>query len=99
MGEEPLFLSSQNKPISSATVQYMLKKHFCVIDRPDLSVNDLRQHFAISLFDRSGGDLSAVQKIIGHRNIVTTARYVRESHQDMTAVIEGIGEEAKIETS
>jgi integrase/recombinase XerD len=87
-GQAALFLSTQNKPISAKTIQYLIKKHFCAIGRPELSVHDIRQHFALSLFDQSGGDLSAVQQLMGHRNIVTTARYVRISQRDMSDVME-----------
>jgi site-specific recombinase XerD len=39
-GQAPLFLSTQNKPISAKTIQYLIKKHFCAIGRPELLKTD-----------------------------------------------------------
>ncbi len=73
--EDPLFISARRQRISKQAVQYVVKKYLTAAGRPDLSVRDLRQHFAVSLYEKKK-NLQLVQKALGHRNIATTARYV-----------------------
>jgi integrase/recombinase XerD len=88
-GTSPLFSSQHNKKISEKTVQYMIKKYLCAAGRSDLSARDLRHHFAIELY-KSNKSLPVVQKILGHRNLATTARYIQPTDQELSEALEGL---------
>lgn len=90
-GGDPLFLSQQGKRISTKTVQYLIKKYLCAAGRSDLCPCDLRHHFALGFYEKIG-NLSAVQTVLGHRNITTTARYVRPSEKEISDALEGLPE-------
>jgi integrase/recombinase XerC len=84
---DALFVSERGKRISNKMVQYLIKKHFCIIGRPDLSVHDLRHHFATELYERTG-KLTAVQQVLGHRSIATTARYTQCTEKEISEAVE-----------
>lgn len=58
----------------------------CAIDREDLSTNDLRHHFA--RFYAQSGKLTATQKVLGHSDLRTTARYARMLDEDIQQAID-----------
>jgi len=80
------FISTRGNRISPKTIQHLVKKYLCAAGRPDLSVGDLRHHFALSLYDKNK-NLSIVQRALGHRNLVTTARYIRSTHDEVASAI------------
>jgi site-specific recombinase XerD len=86
---DPLFFSTHGKRISPKTIQYLIKKYLCAVGRPDLSVGDLRHHFALSLYDRNK-NLAIVQRALGHRNLATTARYIKSTHEELAGAIESL---------
>jgi site-specific recombinase XerD len=88
-GNEPLFASERRRRISIAAVQHLIKKYLCIAGREDLSVQDLRRHFARSFYERSG-KLTATQQVLGHRDINTTARYTRTTDQEVQAAIDAL---------
>jgi len=69
-------------------VEYLVKKDLCFADREDLSANDLRNHFAMEFYKRSG-KLTATQKVLGHRNVNTT-RYTRATDRDIQESIDAL---------
>lgn len=87
--QEPLFISSRGQRISKQSVQYLIKKYLTAAGRPDLSVADLRHHFALRLYQEKK-DLPMVQKALGHRHITTTARYVSATTQELADALEEI---------
>jgi site-specific recombinase XerD len=88
-GIEPLFISERRRRLSIASVQYMIKKYLSIAGRDDLSAQDLRRHFAQSFYERSG-NLTATQKVLGHRDINTTARYTQPSDKHIQATIDAL---------
>lgn len=88
-GEEPLFLSERGQRISPKSVQHLVKKHLAAAGRADLSVHGLRHHFASTLYDRTR-DLTALQELLGHRRIATTARYARRSPEEIAGMVEDL---------
>jgi site-specific recombinase XerD len=78
----PLFLSERRGRIGVAAVQYQIKKYLCFAGREDLSTYDLRHHFASKFYAKSG-NLPATQKILGQRNINTTARYAKAMEREI----------------
>ncbi len=88
-GSDPLFISERGSRMGVGAVQYLVKKYLCFAGREDLSANDLRHHFAMEFYKRSG-KLTATQKVLGHRNINTTARYARATDQDIQEAIDAL---------
>jgi len=88
-GDVPLFVAERGKGISAKTVQYLIKKHLCAIGRSDLSVHDLRHHFAMELYNRTG-KLPAVQAVLGHKSVITTARYARSTEKEISEAMDGL---------
>jgi integrase len=62
--------------MSSQAIYDALLKRASAARIPSLSPHDLRRTFASDLLDVSG-DVSAVQKLLGHANVQTTMRYDR----------------------
>ncbi len=90
-GITPLFHSQQNKKISTKMVQYIIKKYLCAAGRSDLSARDLRHHFALGLYN-SHKSLPVVQKILGHRSIATTTRYIQPTEEELSQAVEKLPE-------
>lgn len=72
----PLFLSQQNRRISTAMVHSLVKKHLTEagLDASQLSAHKLR-HTAATLMLQNGVDVRTVQEVLGHENLNTTQIY------------------------
>jgi site-specific recombinase XerD len=90
-GSDPLFVSERKLRISVPSVQNLIKKYLTLAGRDDMSVHDLRHHFALAFYARSG-KLTATQQVLGHRSINTTARYARATEGEINAAIEDLDE-------
>ncbi len=89
-GHAPLFISERQRRMSIAAVQHMIKRILCLSGREDLSTHDLRHHFAIEFYLRSGS-LPATQQVLGHSDINTTARYARATNREIQEAIDAMG--------
>lgn len=85
----PLFVSERGQRIGVVTVQHLIKRRLTCAGRDDLSVHSLRHHFASALYEKTG-NLSAVQEALGHRSVVTTARYARATAQQIEEAVESL---------
>jgi len=92
-GKSPLFISQKgiDKALSTKRIQYLVKKYLCAAGRKDLSARDLRNNLARGLYEKTK-DLSIVQNVLGHKNITTTARYVKPTEKELAAAIEKVPE-------
>jgi len=88
---EPLFLSERKKRLSKPSVQHLVKKYLCFAGREELSTHDLRHHFAAALYEKTG-KLTAVQRALGHRSVVTTARYASTSAKELEEAVEQLAD-------
>ena len=72
----PLFLSQQNRRISTAMVHSMIKKYLLEagLDASQYSAHKLR-HTAATLMLQNGVDVRTVQEVLGHENLNTTQIY------------------------
>lgn len=86
---EPLFLSERRKRMGVGSIQHLVKKYLCFAGREDLSTHDIRHHFASQLYAKTG-KLVAVQEALGHRSVVTTARYARSTAKELEEAVEGL---------
>ena len=80
--DTPLFLSSRGKPLGARAVQRLLERLRIELDLPSyVTPHSLRHAFASHLLG-NGGDLRAIQELLGHSSLSTTQRYthVDESH-------------------
>jgi site-specific recombinase XerD len=75
--------------LSIAAVQYLIKKYLAFAGREDLSTHDLRHHFALNFYARSG-KLTATQQVLGHRDINTTSRYARATEEEIKEAIDAL---------
>ena len=64
----------QPRPMTAQALLYRLKVRCDQASIPPCSPHDLRRTFVSELLD-AGADISAVQKLAGHRSPTTTARY------------------------
>ena len=77
-----LFLSSRGKPLGARAVQRLLEGLRFELDLPaHVTPHSLRHAFATHLLS-NGGDLRAIQELLGHASLSTTQRYthVDENH-------------------
>jgi integrase/recombinase XerC len=77
-----LFLSSRGKPLGARSIQRLLEGLRIALDLPAyVTPHSLRHAFATHLLG-NGGDLRAIQELLGHASLSTTQRYthVDESH-------------------
>ncbi len=77
-----LFVSSRGKPLGARAVQRLLEGLRFELDLPThLTPHSLRHAFASHLLN-NGGDLRAIQELLGHASLSTTQRYthIDESH-------------------
>ena len=72
---ENLFLSREGNCISKRTVQRLIRVYTQAADLEDVSAHALRHTFAVSTLADTG-DISLVSRLLGHRCLETTAKYL-----------------------
>ena len=82
---EYLFLSKSGKPLSADELREILDRYIQLVARTKgYSPHAIRHSFATHFLSR-GGDLRAVQEMLGHSNLSTTEIYTHLSLKDLKA--------------
>ena len=91
--KRPLFPSRHNSgsvPMHRQTTHVVLKKAFITAGlNGKLATHSLRKSFAQRLYDKTG-DIYMVQELLGHRNILTTQKYLGVNYADARVAVESI---------
>jgi integrase/recombinase XerC len=83
-----LFTNSHGRPLTTRTVQNVIKCWARAAGLPDdVSPHTLRHSFATHLLD-GGADLKTVQQLLGHENIATTQVYTHVSIERLREAVE-----------
>jgi site-specific recombinase XerD len=81
-GVEHLCVNRDGNPLSTRSVQRLLRHYAQVADLDGLTTQALRYVYASRLYESSGGDLKTVANYLGHRHLATTIRYLRPSSDE-----------------
>lgn len=84
--DTPLFVTLKGDRLSVRAIQIMLQKYLnaCLPEKANvISIHKLRSSFAMEFYKKSGGDILALQKRLGHSSISTTNIYARASASEM----------------
>lgn len=78
-----LFLSAQNRRMTSRRVEQIVQKYLkaCGLDGRGYSPHKLRHTAATLMYQHGGVDIRALKEILGHANIGTTEIYTHISNQ------------------
>jgi integrase/recombinase XerC len=75
-GVDRLFVNRDGNPLSTRSVQRLLRHYAQEAGLDNLTTQALRYVYARKAYERSG-DLRAVARLLGHRHLATTIRYLR----------------------
>ena len=94
-GGSALFRSSRGAPLNARAVQRLVEQLRVSLDLPaHITPHALRHAFATELLG-NGGDLRAIQQLLGHESLSTTQRYTHVNTAKLAALHEDIHPRAR----
>ncbi|MEZ5894103.1 MAG: tyrosine recombinase XerC [Parvularculaceae bacterium] len=85
---DPLFFSTRGKPLSATLAQRTMAKLRAALGLPDSATpHALRHAFATHLLS-AGGDLRAIQELLGHASLAATQRYTKIDRDSLLSVFD-----------
>lgn len=86
--DDPLFFSTRGKPLSATLAQRTMAKLRAALGLPDSATpHALRHSFATHLLS-AGGDLRAIQELLGHSSLAATQRYTKIDRDSLIRVFD-----------
>ena len=86
--DNPLFFSTRGKALSSRLAQRMMASLRAALGLPDSATpHALRHAFATHLLS-AGGDLRAIQELLGHSSLAATQRYTKIDRESLLKVFD-----------
>ena len=86
--KDPLFFSTRGKPLSATLAQRTMRRLRGALGLPDSATpHALRHAFATHLL-AAGGDLRAVQELLGHASLAATQRYTKVDAESLLRVFD-----------
>ena len=83
---ELLFVTQKGYPLTPNVASQIMLKHYNAAGFEGSSSHSGRSQFASNLL-KSGADIVAVSKLMGHTNINTTVRYIRHNQEELTNMV------------
>jgi site-specific recombinase XerD len=81
VGVEHVCVNRDGKPLSTRSIQRLLRRYGRAAGLEGLTTQALRYVYASRVYSRSG-DLKTVARRLGHRHLATTIRYLRSSSEE-----------------
>ncbi len=86
--DDALFFSTRGKPLSATLAQRTMAKLRAALNLPDSATpHALRHGFATHLLS-AGGDLRAIQELLGHSSLAATQRYTKIDRENLLKVFD-----------
>lgn len=86
--DDPLFFSNRGKPLSATLAQRTMRRLRGALGLPDSATpHALRHAFATHLL-AAGGDLRAIQELLGHASLAATQRYTKIDAENLLRVFD-----------
>lgn len=84
--DDPLFVGARGKRLNAGVAQRQMRHLRAALGLPDSATpHALRHSFATHLLD-AGGDLRAIQELLGHASLSTTQRYTEVAAEHLLSV-------------
>jgi integrase len=82
--QAPLFRSKKGlRPISRQRAHQLLSEAGKILGLPNIGTHTLRKTFGYQIFQRTGGNLALVQKLLNHADTGVTLRYIGIDREQM----------------
>ncbi len=81
-GVDRFFVNQDGRPLSTRTIQRLLHTCARAAGLDSLTAQDLRYVYAKTAYDQCG-DVKEIARLLGHRHLATTIRYLRPNSVDL----------------